>query len=630
MNIFLLIFINIYMKKFNLLLILVVLLGSSNFLSAAHLSESLLITAKLTGGQEVPPVTTSATGVASFRLNATQDTMCIDIITMGLSGPITGIHVHEGAMGATGGPILDLTPFINGNRIRAVITGSDLTPAKIAKYLSQQYYVNVHTAANAGGEIRGQLKLETDKGYKSSLDANQQVHTVTSSAQGLAMFSVSLAGESMGVKLITTGLSGTITAAHLHYGAPGVAGGVAVNLSTLISGNEIVGSVDITGNADLMDSLKAGRVYVNIHTAANPNGEIRGQLMTNHNLLFDGSLDVGQQVGTVVGSTAKGVVVVEVTPNLDTIITTCLVDGLSGPITSAHLHEAPAGTDGGVIVNLSAGISGNLVASTSAGFTSSMLRAALTGGVYINIHTTLNPSGETRGQLSRLAREGYTISLDGGQSVPSVATAAHGAGIVSIDRDRSNAHYMVIATGLSGAITSAHFHNEAAGSNGGVIYDLSSKFSLTGTEDGAFGYWTSAETGAPFLNTYEVMFRHDEVYVNIHTAANAGGEIRGQALRNGNCSNIQTNTNRQEIFEKVTLFPNPTTDKMILSMSTTVDFDGQLVISNTLGQTVRVENIPQGTDLSNYAINVNTLEVGLYILTIQNDTHSYSVRFVKN
>ena len=608
----------------------VFLLGNSNFLNAAHLSESLLITAKLSGSQSVPPITTSASGVASFRLNATQDTMCIDIITMGLSGEITGIHIHEGAMGTSGAVVLSLTPHINGNRISAMITGSDLSADKIAKYLSQQYYVNVHTTANAGGEIRGQLKLETDKGYKASLDAVQQVHNVTSSAQGLGAFSVSLTGEKIGIKLMTTGLSGTITAAHLHYGAPGVAGGVAANLTGLIVGNGITGFVDISANADIMDSLKAGHVYVNIHTTLNPNGEIRGQLMTNHNLFFDGLLDINQQVAAVVSSDAKGVAIVEVTPTLDSIMTTCLVDGLSGTITGAHLHEAAAGADGGVIINLSAGITGNLVTSVSSLFTSSMLKAALTGNVYINIHTTLNPAGETRGQLTRLAREGYTVSLDGGQEVPSVISSAQGAGIVSIDRNRSNAHYMVIATGLSGAITSAHFHNESAGTNGGVIYDLSNSFSLSGTEDGAFGYWTDLHMTTAFMSSNETMFRHDEVYVNIHTAANASGEIRGQVLREGNCSNALTKTsNRQEIFEEVTLFPNPATDRMTLSMSTAVDFDGQLVISNTLGQTVHVENITQGTDLSNHSININSLQTGLYILTIRNEKYDYTIRFVK-
>ena len=199
-----------------------------------------------------------------------------------------------------------------------------------------------------------------------------------------------------------------------------------------------------------------------------------------------------------------------------------------------------------------------------------------------------------------------------------------------INKYRQNPKKLFVVDGLGAAMTSAHFHNAVAGAAGGVIYDLSASFNLTGTSDGAFGYWTDLDATAAFMAANELMFRNDEVYVNVHTVANPSGEIRGQVLREGNCSNALTKTsNRQEIFEEVTLFPNPATDRMTLSMSTAVDFDGQLVISNTLGQTVHVENITQGTDLSNHSININSLQTGLYILTIRNEKYDYTIRFVK-
>lgn len=625
------------MKHFDVLIIAIIMIFATAT-QAAHLSESLLVTARLTGAQEVPAVTTNATGVASFRLNDTKDTICIDIIAIGLSGPITGIHVHEAAAGANGGVILNLTDFINGNRVRAVITGSDLTAEKIGKYLSNKYYVNVHTAANPAGEVRGQLKLETDKGFQANLDAAQQTHTVASTATGLGAFTLSLAkSEKLEVKLITTGLSGAITAAHLHYGMPGVAGGVAVNLATFIDGNAIVGTIDVSAVAGLRDSLLAGSVYVNIHTAANGAGEIRGQLTTNNNLIFDGMMDVDQQTGVVLSSSARGVVIVEVAPSLDTVWTHCLVDS-TNMITAAHLHDGGVGVAGGVLVNVSTGIvaAGNQINAMSTIDVSlaadlTILNKLLTGGVYLNTHTALNAAGEARGQLSRTIREGYTISLDDQQASPMTPSAAQGMGIVSIDRGRSNAHFMVVVEGLSAAMSSAHFHNAAAGVAGGVIYDLSSSFSLSGTSDGAFGYWTDLDAGTAFMAANELMFRHDEVYVNVHTTANPSGEIRGQVLRGGNCRNIPTGTsNRQAIFDKVTLFPNPTTSQLTLSATLNEVFDGNLLITNTLGQVVRQEKLAKGTDLSNYSINVEGLANGLYFLTIKNDRYDYTTRFIKN
>ncbi len=404
----------------------------------------------------------------------------------------------------------------------------------------------------------------------------------------------------------------------------------------MIDGNALVGTVNISAVAGLMDSLLAGKVYVNIHTAANPNGEIRGQLTTNNNLVFDGMMDVAQEPHTVMNSSARGLVIVEVSPSLDTIFTRSLLDGLSGPMTAAHLHEGAIGASGGVVVNVSAGIllgvAINATSTIDLSITSdlSILNKLLTGGIYLNVHTTTNPNGEARGQLSRIVREGYVVSLDGGQEVPSVATTAQGSGIVSIDRGRSNAHYMVVVSGLSGNITGAHFHNAQAGINGGVIYNISSSFNMTGTADGAFGYWTDLDANTAFTTSNELMFRNDEVYVNIHTAANANGEIRGQVLREGLCRNVATNVNdRQEIFEEVTISPNPTFGQLRLSVQLNADFDGDLIITNALGQVVQQENLPKGADLSNYQLNVQSLSSGLYFLTIRNEKYDYTTRFVK-
>src|SRR5215204_4800699 len=124
---------------------------------ADHLRDHLLFSAKLEGAQETPPVTTSATGVASLVLNRTRDTIFVNVSVAGLSGAITGAHIHEGLPGVAGPIVVNLMPFLSGNKIMGIITGADLTQTTIAKYLNGQYYVNVHTAANPNGEIRGQI-----------------------------------------------------------------------------------------------------------------------------------------------------------------------------------------------------------------------------------------------------------------------------------------------------------------------------------------------------------------------------------------------------------------------------------------------------------------------------------------
>src|SRR5262245_25065066 len=129
---------------------------------SSNLSSNLTFSAKLTGDQEVPAVVTNAVGVASFVFNSTRDTLCIHASVNGLSGAITLAHIHEGLPGVSGPVILDLVPYISGNSINATIAGSALTADFISKMISGNYYINVHTAANPNGEIRGQIGLETD------------------------------------------------------------------------------------------------------------------------------------------------------------------------------------------------------------------------------------------------------------------------------------------------------------------------------------------------------------------------------------------------------------------------------------------------------------------------------------
>lgn len=79
------------------------------------------------------------------------------------------------------------------------------------------------------------------------------------------------------VSITYSGLTGTATASHIHKGDPTIAGPVIFGFSNVAVSPIIYTSaaLDATQEAD----LKAGNYYVNVHTAANPGGEIRGQLI---------------------------------------------------------------------------------------------------------------------------------------------------------------------------------------------------------------------------------------------------------------------------------------------------------------------------------------------------------------
>src|SRR6202140_619737 len=111
---------------------------------------------------------------------------------------------------------------------------------------------------------------------KATLDSASEVPANTSAGKGTADIDFDAATKKLTWKVTYSGLSGPATAAHFH--GPAEAGknaGVALAIPN-------AGTSPAEGSATLTDAqaadLMAGKYYVNIHTAANPGGEIRGQL----------------------------------------------------------------------------------------------------------------------------------------------------------------------------------------------------------------------------------------------------------------------------------------------------------------------------------------------------------------
>ena len=109
--------------------------------------------AKLVGASEVPPVTTAATGVAAITV-APDGSVAGTIKTTGIAG--TMAHIHLGAVGKNGGVVVALTRQADDTWV--VPAGSKLTPEQLASYNAGELYVNVHSEAHKGGEIRAQLQ----------------------------------------------------------------------------------------------------------------------------------------------------------------------------------------------------------------------------------------------------------------------------------------------------------------------------------------------------------------------------------------------------------------------------------------------------------------------------------------
>lgn len=118
--------------------------------TGVYAQQSLSI--NLRGAGEVPAVNTTASG--SGQITVTTDRSVSGTIkTSGMSS--TMAHIHEGAIGKNGPPIVTLTK--TGEDSYAVPAGTKLTDDQYASYMAGNLYINVHSAAFPGGEIRAQL-----------------------------------------------------------------------------------------------------------------------------------------------------------------------------------------------------------------------------------------------------------------------------------------------------------------------------------------------------------------------------------------------------------------------------------------------------------------------------------------
>lgn len=117
------------------------------------LASAATVHVRLKGSQETPPVKTMARGSGVIEV-AADGSVSGKVMTRGITG--TMAHIHEGAPGQSGKPIIALAPGPHGSWV--VPAGSKLTPDQYKEFLAGDLYVNVHSAAHPGGEIRGQLK----------------------------------------------------------------------------------------------------------------------------------------------------------------------------------------------------------------------------------------------------------------------------------------------------------------------------------------------------------------------------------------------------------------------------------------------------------------------------------------
>ena len=110
--------------------------------------------ATLDGKSETPPNTSAGTGTADIDWDAATKKLSWKLTYSGLSGPATAAHFHGPAEPGKNAGVAVAIPHATSSPVEGSAT---LTDAQAADLMAGKYYVNVHTAANPGGEIRGQV-----------------------------------------------------------------------------------------------------------------------------------------------------------------------------------------------------------------------------------------------------------------------------------------------------------------------------------------------------------------------------------------------------------------------------------------------------------------------------------------
>ena len=127
-------------------------LGATVAFAAPAFADKMKAT--LDGKSEVPPNTSAAKGTADIDYDAASKKLSWKVIYSGLSGPATAAHFHGPAEAGKNAGVAVAIPNATSSPAEGSAT---LTDAQAADLVAGKYYINVHTAANPGGEIRGQV-----------------------------------------------------------------------------------------------------------------------------------------------------------------------------------------------------------------------------------------------------------------------------------------------------------------------------------------------------------------------------------------------------------------------------------------------------------------------------------------
>jgi hypothetical protein len=221
------------------------------------------------------------------------------------------------------------------------------------------------------------------------------------------------------------------------------------------------------------------------------------------------------------------------------VTVTITVANLGTPINNFHIHEAPAGTNGPVVVNL-IGLGGKFENGVMTGtfpIAADVAQRMLQNpsSFYVNVHTTALPGGAVRGQLAFVTGNAvrYAAELRPSNEVPPVNSTGFGSAFVTIDPINNNIAWDVRVGGI-GNPSLSHIHRGAAGVSGPVVINFAtSAAQIAGGRSSGNAPITAMQSGnlqPADLTNLANPATASGYYVNVHSSTFPTGEVRGQLV----------------------------------------------------------------------------------------------------
>jgi uncharacterized protein (TIGR03437 family) len=450
-------------------LLAVVLLAVGSL--SAQTAETIPFRAIMLASNEVPAVPLEASGTATIWLHVVRDAQgrvtsaSTDFninFTLPAANRVVGLHIHSGAAGANG-PVLIDTGITSGAPLEVSTTGRITAQAQTLSTNTagleavngvltnpSGYYVNMHTADFPGGVIRGQLQqadMVVLGGIMSPQNEVPPIEGLAASAVGtiVALRTRDASGTpTSGLVIFDANYRGftegtSFTGFHIHSGPAGVNAPVTINTGIGAGPNSVAAApaganlhyeVEVPmGAAAAVQTLQGlftnpGDFYINLHTVVNPGGAIRSQLRRTDRISFPVSMSPANEVPPITnaeaGASAPAAVTAHTIRNADgTVAGGVVIFDINHrfPATATfrglHIHDGPAGMNGGVTIDTGLSATQSVVSQTGFGNIYRIVTVSTEAGLrtlnslvsnpenhYVNLHTELNSGGAVRSQLA--------------------------------------------------------------------------------------------------------------------------------------------------------------------------------------------------------------------------------------